>query len=205
MRVKKLSMAISIVILSVSLILLIAFNSALGNLIYTLIKIYEKVLILGYTFMIEVLRSNIQKIYPVLTVVSLIFSILFIQEKIENTIVSIKNKNHINSVIYSNLKGIIARTIKALTVQLFFLFSIVYSYGSASTGTKITALNGVANENAILAFFGGGAIASGGGGIALGYKVLILIFVFAFMWDFVLLKSKSFVQKLQIVKSSKKV
>ena len=40
--------------------------------------------------------------------------------------------------------------------------------GSASTGTAISALSGVAAENALLAWLGGGSIAAGGGGMALG-------------------------------------
>lgn len=43
---------------------------------------------------------------------------------------------------------------------------------SASTGTAISALSGVAATNATLAWLGGGAIAAGGGGIALGTMVL---------------------------------
>ena len=45
-------------------------------------------------------------------------------------------------------------------------------FGVASTGTAIGALHGVAASNAILAWLGGGAIAVGGGGIALGTVVL---------------------------------
>lgn len=40
--------------------------------------------------------------------------------------------------------------------------------GSASTGTAISALSGVAAENALLAWLGGGSLAAGGGGVALG-------------------------------------
>lgn len=43
---------------------------------------------------------------------------------------------------------------------------------SASTGTAISTLSGVAATNATLAWLGGGAIAAGGGGIALGTAVL---------------------------------
>jgi hypothetical protein len=43
---------------------------------------------------------------------------------------------------------------------------------SASTGTAIAGLHGVAATNAILAWLGGGAIATGGGGIAAGATVL---------------------------------
>lgn len=45
-------------------------------------------------------------------------------------------------------------------------------FASASTGTAIASLSGVAATNATLAWFGGGAIAAGGGGMALGTTVL---------------------------------
>lgn len=44
--------------------------------------------------------------------------------------------------------------------------------GSASTGTAIAALSGVAAENAMLAWLGGGSLAAGGGGVALGGMAL---------------------------------
>ena len=44
--------------------------------------------------------------------------------------------------------------------------------GTASTGTAIASLSGAAYTNALLAWFGGGALAAGGGGIALGTAVL---------------------------------
>jgi hypothetical protein len=43
---------------------------------------------------------------------------------------------------------------------------------SASTGTAISTLSGVAATNATLAWLGGGSIAAGGGGMALGSMVL---------------------------------
>lgn len=43
---------------------------------------------------------------------------------------------------------------------------------TASTGTAISSLGGVAATNATLAWLGGGSIASGGGGMALGSAVL---------------------------------
>jgi hypothetical protein len=48
----------------------------------------------------------------------------------------------------------------------------VTAFASASTGTAISSLSGAAATNAILAFLGGGSIASGGGGIAAGTIVL---------------------------------
>ena len=46
--------------------------------------------------------------------------------------------------------------------------SYAMAYGAASTGTAIASLHGAAATNAILAFWGGGAQAVGGGGIAAG-------------------------------------
>ncbi|MFT4105526.1 MAG: hypothetical protein QM657_07195 [Lacrimispora sp.] len=48
----------------------------------------------------------------------------------------------------------------------------VMALGTASTGTAIGTLSGVAATNATLAWLGGGAIAAGGGGMALGTLVL---------------------------------
>lgn len=50
--------------------------------------------------------------------------------------------------------------------------SAVMTWGSASTGTAISTLSGAAATNATLAALGGGAIAEGGGGMALGSTVL---------------------------------
>lgn len=48
----------------------------------------------------------------------------------------------------------------------------VMALGTASTGTAIASLSGVALTNATLAALGGGALAVGGGGIALGAAIL---------------------------------
>lgn len=48
----------------------------------------------------------------------------------------------------------------------------VMALGSASTGTAIAGLSGVAATNATLAWLGGGAVAAGGGGVALGTAIL---------------------------------
>lgn len=48
----------------------------------------------------------------------------------------------------------------------------VMALGTASTGTAIASLSGVAATNATLAALGGGALAAGGGGMALGSMVL---------------------------------
>jgi|GEM_PF-1066598 len=48
----------------------------------------------------------------------------------------------------------------------------VTALGTASTGTAIASLSGVAATNATLAALGGGSIAAGGGGMALGSTIL---------------------------------
>jgi len=50
--------------------------------------------------------------------------------------------------------------------------ALMMMLGTASTGTAISTLSGAAATNAVLAAFGGGAVAAGGGGIALGSTVL---------------------------------
>lgn len=50
--------------------------------------------------------------------------------------------------------------------------SAVMALGTASTGTAIASLSGVAATNATLAALGGGAIAAGGGGMVLGTTIL---------------------------------
>ena len=51
---------------------------------------------------------------------------------------------------------------------------IATTFGTASTGTAISALSGVAAENAALAWLGGGALAAGGGGMSAGSALLAL-------------------------------
>jgi hypothetical protein len=54
----------------------------------------------------------------------------------------------------------------------FGAWSAAAAFGSASTGTAIAGLSGVAATNATLAFLGGGSLAAGGLGMAGGMAVL---------------------------------
>lgn len=54
----------------------------------------------------------------------------------------------------------------------FGAYGATMTFASASTGTAISTLSGIAAQNATLAFLGGGAIAAGGGGMAWGAVVL---------------------------------
>lgn len=51
-------------------------------------------------------------------------------------------------------------------------YGLVGALASASTGTAISSLGGAAATNATLAWLGGGSLAAGGGGMALGAMVL---------------------------------
>ena len=50
--------------------------------------------------------------------------------------------------------------------------TVVTTFATASTGTAISTLSGAAATNATLAFLGGGSLASGGGGMAVGAAAL---------------------------------
>jgi hypothetical protein len=52
------------------------------------------------------------------------------------------------------------------------VYGLVGNLAAASTGTAIAALSGVAAQNAALAWLGGGTLAAGGGGMAMGTVVL---------------------------------
>ena len=51
---------------------------------------------------------------------------------------------------------------------------VATTFGTASTGTAISALSGAAATNAALAWLGGGALAAGGGGMVAGQALLTL-------------------------------
>lgn len=51
---------------------------------------------------------------------------------------------------------------------------VATTFGTASTGTAISALSGAAATNAALAWLGGGALTAGGGGMAAGQALLAL-------------------------------
>jgi len=71
-------------------------------------------------------------------------------------------------------RGMAARVIgtAASALASSATFSLVATLGTASTGTAIGSLSGVAATNATLAWLGGGSIAAGGGGVAAGAAIL---------------------------------
>lgn len=71
--------------------------------------------------------------------------------------------------------GIAATSLISAGLAPTTAWALVGTFGTASTGAAIASLHGVAATNATLAWFGGGAIADGGGGMAMG--ALMLAFV----------------------------
>ena len=71
-----------------------------------------------------------------------------------------------------NVVGFSAGSLAAGTLVGLATYGSVGFLGTASTGTAIVGLSGAAASNATLAWFGGGAVAAGGGGTALGAAAL---------------------------------
>ena len=73
--------------------------------------------------------------------------------------------------------------------------ALIGLFGTASTGTAISSLSGAAATNATLAFLGGGSLAAGGGGMALGATVLGGITAAAFVLPAALIGSSVYAKK----------
>ncbi len=72
------------------------------------------------------------------------------------------------------LRGLAGTAITGVGVNAG-ITTVVTTWAAASTGTAISSLSGAAATNATLAFLGGGSLASGGGGVALGATVLNVV------------------------------
>ncbi len=77
-----------------------------------------------------------------------------------------------STVISDASKGVTAGVSTAISV-----YGAVGAFGSASTGTAISTLSGAAAQKATLAWLGGGSMAVGGGGMAIGVITLGSLFV----------------------------
>ena len=74
-----------------------------------------------------------------------------------------------------NATNILLNGVGSGTAGVLMGYGAYYGVGwlaTASTGTAINTLSGIAAKNATLAWLGGGSLASGGGGVALGSVVL---------------------------------
>ncbi len=69
------------------------------------------------------------------------------------------------------IRGVAGSAITGLGINVG-ITSTVTTFAAASTGTAISSLSGAAATNATLAFLGGGSLAAGGGGMAVGAAAL---------------------------------
>ena len=83
-----------------------------------------------------------------------------------------KNSSKAASVV--GVTGALAGSLTA-TLGPSSLMALATTFGTASTGTAISALSGVAASNAALAWLGGGVVAAGGAGVAGGSFILSLL------------------------------
>lgn len=83
----------------------------------------------------------------------------------------IREMKEISLTAEDTLKGV-ATGVGAGVLVGWGVYGGVMTLGTASTGTAIASLSGIAAKNATLAWLGGGSLAAGGGGVALGSLVL---------------------------------
>ena len=96
------------------------------------------------------------------------------KEKFKNTIeFSLEQRKALETSARSAGAGLAAGTAVASMAPTAAMW-VATTFGTASTGTAISALSGAAATNAALAWLGGGALAAGGGGMAAGQSLLAL-------------------------------
>lgn len=96
-------------------------------------------------------------------------------KKFENTVLEIKSefdKNFKTSAGVGAAGAAAGVGVAALGPSA--AMAVAMTFGTASTGTAISALGGAAATNAALAWLGGGAIVAGGGGMTAGSTMLAL-------------------------------
>lgn len=94
-----------------------------------------------------------------------------LQEKFDITPQTLKSWETASVRALEVLGGVTSASLTGLSTAAA-AYGLVGLLGTASTGTAIATLSGAAATNATLAWLGGGALAAGGGGIALGTLVL---------------------------------
>ena len=101
-------------------------------------------------------------------------SIRLFQEAIQKEIMALKSiKDSSSGIVGAGAAGI-ATGAAVATLGPTAAMALATTFGTAATGTAISALSGVAATNAALAWIGGGAIAVGGGGMAAGTAILAM-------------------------------
>lgn len=101
------------------------------------------------------------------------FNDKFVMESsdLEISELQIREMKEISLTAEDTLKGVVTGVGAGVLVG-WGTYGGVMALGTASTGTTIASLSGIAAKNATLAWLGGGSLAVGGGGIAVGSLVL---------------------------------
>lgn len=166
-----------------------------GEKVYNLLQVYEDVILPLYFGIIDKIKNHgnvLYKVFKCFAVLILVFYLCDIYPTIKKDIIRTKNINKSAKIKYllKVIYRMLIKLIKILTAQLFFIYTIIYTYGKASTGHDIDKLNGIAFENAVIAYFGGGSLKDGGGGKEVGYKVILLIFIYLILSKYIFNKIK---------------
>ncbi|NYG54952.1 hypothetical protein [Nocardioides perillae] len=90
---------------------------------------------------------------------------------IDATVSAVPGTSRIDADAVAWVRGAVTTALAGTTVSAG-VTGAVGTFGVASTGAAISGLSGAAAESATLAFLGGGSLASGGGGMALGATAL---------------------------------
>lgn len=101
-------------------------------------------------------------------------SIRLFQEAIQKEQITEKMiKDPSGSIVGAGAAGV-ATGAAVATLGPTAAMAMATTFGTAATGTAISALSGAAATNAALAWLGGGALAAGGGGMAAGSAILAM-------------------------------
>lgn len=101
-------------------------------------------------------------------------SIRLFKEAIQNEQIAKSITDSSGSVVGAGAAGVAAGAAVA-TFGPTAAMALATTFGTATTGTAISALSGAAATNAALAWLGGGSLAVGGGGMAAGSAFLALL------------------------------
>ena len=95
-------------------------------------------------------------------------------EKFEKVLRALERDDNVATVSGSTAGAGVAAGVGVAAFGPTAAMAIATTFGTASTGTAISALGGAAATNAALAWLGGGAVIAGGGGMVAGNALLTL-------------------------------
>lgn len=156
----------------------------IGNFIYDIIINLDKGLGIKYSNIINYVKNNIFLCYYV----ALVFIVvIFIKYFIDVCRTFNRNKMNMKGLwewIKHNWFKKIYLLVRTALLNMIVVYSVILSCGEASTGTPLKELHGEVGKRSIIAFMGGGPKGIGGG-MRLGYKVIILIFLYLLMINYI--------------------